>query len=427
MLPWMLTLIPKSRLILQSWMENLSDTNVVKVNGSKISAPTKIFKGDIAEVGGVLISFGEQASRSSAILARRRTKTAVSGLDDVVVVGSADDVDAQEAALATEKEPSTLSPGTDDYDTCSTTEQAAISSPDSVEEEQKIMATIGTASSPHGSKMLARKIRAQQHQKWHGRVEWGEEREVAAEAARGTLGAVLEEEQKIMASIGTASSPHGSRLLARKIRAQQQQKSQGQGKEIGVGEDEEGTGVGAASPAAQQNEQAAGTTGIIAHFGAAIELSRSPAGGYCRTRTLYNRLAFSPSMGLTEEEHTSLQDAYASQAASPVVQHQQRRLPSTALEVAFASPHAARELLGQQACALPDNALASLDKDARLSYNQKVHSPSMNMTEAEVMTLRQQAARLGAAGVSIDESDDDGIAEEQQQADSPLDTSTAGD
>jgi hypothetical protein len=427
MLPQMLTLIPKS----QSWMENLSDTNVVKVNGSKISAPTKISKGDIAEVGGVLISFGEQASRSSAILARRRTKTAVSGLDDVVVVGAADDQDAQEAAPATEKAPNTLSPETDDYDTCSTTEQAALSSPESVEdeeEEQKIMAAIGTASSPHGSKMLARKIRAQQHQKWQGRVECGEDKEVAAEDARGVLGAVLEEEHKIMATIGTASSPHGSRLLARKIRAQQQQKSREQGKEIGGGENEENTSVGAASLAAQQNEEAAaGTAGIIAHFGAAMELSRSPADGYCRTRTLYNRLAFSPSMGLTEEEHMTLQDAYASQAASPVVQHQQRCLPSTAIEAAFASPHAARQLLGQQASALPDSALASLDRDARLSYNQKVHSPSMNMTEAEVMALRQQAAASRAAGVRIDEVDDDGTSEEQQQADCTVDSASTRD
>jgi len=51
----------------------------------------------------------------------------------------------------------------------------------------------------------------------------------------------------------------------------------------------------------------------------------------------------------------------------------------------------------------------------------------MNMTEAEVIALRQQAAASRAAGVSIDEVDDDGIAEEQQQADCTVDSASTRD
>lgn len=345
-------------------MENLSDTNVVKVNGSRISAPTKIFKGDIVEVGGVLISFGEQASSSSAILARRKIKTAISGVDNNAGVEY-----AQEVTPETEKEPGTLSPELDGYDTCSTTDQAASSSPDCVEEQQ-IMAIIGTASSPLGSKLLARKIRAQQQLK-RQEEEGGEE----------------EKEEK---------------------------------EEGGATEAAEGNTVGAASPVAVQDEEAVRTAGIIAHFGAATRLSNSPADSSYRIRMQYNRFAFSPSMGVTEEEHRDLLDAYVSQASSPIVQ--QRHFPSsTGLEeTTFTSPAAARALLGQRAAyVVPSDAPASLDKTARRSYNQSVYSPSMFMTEAEVMSLRQLAAETRATETGIDEIR--GIAEEEQETEFPLD------
>lgn len=398
----------------------MSDTNVVKVNGTKISAPAMLSKGDVIEVGGTLLSFGEQASSSSAMLSRRKSKMTLSEVYSIAVPGVEADAEAEaeaEAEAKAEAEGASpvaqgnqcVSPTSDDYDTAST-ERAAGSSPDSCSEEL-IVASVGSDSSPHGSRLLARKIRSQQVARQQmssddkppscaevdaaevleEKEEGTEERKEGAEA----LSAVTEED--IVLVVGTASSPYGSKLLARKIMAQRF------GRQMGS---EAGHSCGSPSSAANQDK---GQTEQGIQLWEAMKDVASSHSKLTRTRAAYNRSIFSPSMGMTEAEHRMMQQDHLSRTSTASASPPSDKVCSSpSCHTAVASPQTPQVLQKTPSSSPATGDHLASAKGSRMAYNQLVYSPSMVMTEEEVNAHRAMAR---ASQVAVDAS----IAEEEEE------------
>uniref|UniRef100_A0A7S0TEC7 Uncharacterized protein n=3 Tax=Hemiselmis andersenii TaxID=464988 RepID=A0A7S0TEC7_HEMAN len=139
------------------------------------------------------------------------------------------------------------------------------------------------------------------------------------------------------------------------------------------------------------------------------------AGERMRLRAAYNRMAYSPSMGVTEEEQKVLMERHmaALQAAAS----------SPGCSDKWASPTTPEQSLGA-AC---DGEDISAEEGKPLNsfmsrkwYNQQAYSPSMGASEEEIMAKRQEASSgFEPQNASIEEEEEESwgvsLAEDQQQ------------
>jgi len=219
----------------QAWIENLSDINPTKLNGERLTTPTSLKRGDSIELGGVSILYGEHApppsSGSSALLSRRASPS-----DGVMQPLCVEGVSSASAPGSCESE-SGAGPSTNPSSSCSEDTETGstltyegggyegsglnFTRSDSLNLARSDSSEVGGFGFIPSDMSM---IRADSESLMRGDSDAFTDSQMLSSTMPIDDG--QEDDGCIIPAVSSTSSPHGSRLLSRKIRSQNAAKAQ---------------------------------------------------------------------------------------------------------------------------------------------------------------------------------------------------------